>query len=63
MHFSYYWVRARQDEQMREALTKQQVKKLRPPKRSIVSLLRARFDSFAVPDVLPKGAHDAKTTA
>ena len=63
MHFSYYWVKARQDDLLREAQTKRELKTLRPTKRSIVSLLRARLESFAVPDMLHGRARDAKTTA
>jgi hypothetical protein len=63
MHSTYEWVKARQDDRLREALAKQELNKLRPARRSIVSLLRARFDSLAVPDVLHEPVHDARTTA
>jgi hypothetical protein len=63
MHFTYEWVKARQDERLKEALTKQELNKLRPTRRSIVSLLRARFDSLAVPDLLHEPVHDARTMA
>jgi hypothetical protein len=63
MHFTYNWVKARQDEQLKEALTQQELNKLRPVRRSIVSLLCARFDSFAVPDKLLEATRDARTMA
>jgi len=63
MHFTYEWVKARQDERLKEAHTKQELNKLRPTRRSIVSLLRARFDSLAVPGLVHEPVHDARTTA
>jgi hypothetical protein len=63
MHFHYNWVRDRQDEQLKEALTKQKLNKLRPTRRSVLSLLRARFDSLVVPDMLHEPARGARTTA
>lgn len=63
MYFSYYWAKARQDDLMREAQTERELKTLRPTKKSIVSMLRARLESFAAPDLLLERARDAKTTA
>lgn len=63
MNFHYYWVKARQDDQLKEALTKKELNKLRPTRRSILSMLRARFDSLAVPDALHEPVRGARTTA
>ena len=63
MHFTYNWVKARQDEQLKEALKQQELNKLRPVRRSVVSLLRSRFDSFTVPDKLLEATRDARTMA
>lgn len=63
MFFTYDWVKARQDEQLKAVLTEQDLKKQRPTKRSILSLIRTSLGLHSAPGTLRAQVLEEKTAA